>query len=127
MRYLHISFFYIIFAISKENRLITLKIKNNMKRITSVTELKKGDKIVRVTHLGEYEIIEFLCIHPYNEEYSLFLNQNKDGMPKFYNGRLKGEEWYLYDRKNDFNEVIDMRIELLNKHIEKLKTLKEKK
>ena len=96
-----------------------------MKRITSVTELKKGDKIVRVTHLGEYEIIEFLCIHPYNEEYSLFLNQNKDGMPKFYNDRLKGEEWYLYDRKNDFNEVIDMRIELLNRHIEKLKTLKE--
>ena len=46
-------------------------------------------------------------------------------MPKFYNGRLKGEEWYLYNRNNNFNEVIDMRIELLNKHINKLKTLKE--
>ena len=96
-----------------------------MKRITSITELNKGDKIVRVHHNGEYEIIEFLCIHPYNEEYSLFLNQNKDGMPKFYNGRLKGEEWYLYNRNNNFNEVIDMRIELLNRHIEKLKTLKK--
>ena len=68
--------------------------------------------------------IEFLCIHPYNEEYSLFLNQNKDGMPKFYNKRLKDEEWYLYDRKDNFNEEIDMRIELLNKHINELKSLK---
>ena len=97
-----------------------------MKRITDVSELKKGDKIVRVYHNGEYEIIEYLCPHPYNEEYSLFLNQNKDGMPKFYNNRLKGEEWYLYTRKNNFNEVIDMRIELLTKHINKLKEIKEK-
>lgn len=76
-----------------------------MKRITSITELKRGNKIVRVNHNGEYEIIEFLSIHPYNEEYSLFLNQNKDGMPKFYNKRLKDEEWYLYDRKDNFNEL----------------------
>ena len=96
-----------------------------MKRITSITELQRGNKIVRVRHNGEYEIIEFLCIHPYNEEYSLFINQNKDGMPKFYNKRLKGEEWYLYDGKDNFNEVIDMRIELLNKHINKLKSLKK--
>ena len=36
-----------------------------------------------------------------------------------------GEEWYLYDGKDNFNEVIDMRIELLNKHINKLKSLKK--
>ena len=96
-----------------------------MERITSITELKKGDKIARVYHNGEYQIIEYLCQHPYNSEYSLFLNQNKDGMPKFYNGRLKGEEWYLYEGSNDdFNKIIDMRIELLNKHIEKLKSIK---
>ena len=46
-------------------------------------------------------------------------------MPKFYNKRLKGEEWYLYNGNNNFNEVIDMRIELLNKHINKLKSLKK--
>jgi effector-binding domain-containing protein len=29
-----------------------------MKLITSVTELKKGDKIVKIYHNGEYEIVK---------------------------------------------------------------------
>lgn len=94
-----------------------------MKKITSISELKKGDKIAHVFGNGNYEIIEFLCIHPYNKEYSLFLNQNKDGMPKFYNNRLKGEDWYLYTSDN-FNDLIDLRIDKLGKMINKFNEIK---
>jgi len=43
------------------------------------------------------EILEFVCIHPHNSEYSIFLNSCEDGMPKFYNKRLEKENFYLYD------------------------------
>lgn len=68
-----------------------------MKRITNINQLKPGDKIFIVNQDGSLEILEFRELHPYHDDYSLFLNQNKDGMHKFYNKTLENEEYYLYD------------------------------
>ncbi len=82
-----------------------------MERITDISQLKTGDKIVRVWH-SQIQIIEFLCVHPHHKKYSLFLDENGNGMPKFYNPRLNEEEWYLFDNSyKNWEEVYCMKIE----------------
>lgn len=68
-----------------------------MKRITNINQLKPGNKIFTVNHDGSLEILEFREIHPHSDDYSLFLNENKDGMHKFFNKTLEDREYYLYD------------------------------
>lgn len=95
-----------------------------MKRITNISQLKAGDKIVRV-HGDMVIIMEFICIHPHNEEYSLFMDDNKDGAPKFYNKRLENEEWYLYTGDNaEWNEIYDIKIAWYERQIERIKNRK---
>ena len=91
-----------------------------MKRITSISELKKGDKIVCI--YGDRVIIrEFICIHPHNDKYSLFLDENYDGLPKFYNDHLLSEHWYHFNgSKEDWNEIVYKQIEWHNKELDKL-------
>ena len=59
-----------------------------MKRITEISQLTKGDVIVIIV---DHKIVkrEFVCVHPHNNKYSLFLNELQDGCPKFYNENLK--------------------------------------
>ena len=90
-----------------------------MKRITNISQLKAGDKIFRV-HGDELIIKEFICIHPHNEHYSIFLNDMEDGAPKFYNSRLESEEWYLYTG-NEWNEIYDAQIAWHQRQIERLR------
>ena len=60
-----------------------------MEKITKIEQLKAGDKIWTINRFtGDVDIMEFVCIHPHNPAYSIFLNENYDGMPKFYNQRL---------------------------------------
>ena len=91
-----------------------------MKRITDISELKQGDKIWRVKNDIDIEIIEFLCVHPYNKEYSLFINMNKDGMPKFYNRRLQDSEYYLYEKKSN-KDIEKERIRVASLRLKNLK------
>lgn len=72
-----------------------------MKRIINIYQLKPGDKIFTVNPDGSHEIMEFREIHPHDNGYSLFLNENKDGMHKFYNKTLEDEEYYLYDDSDE--------------------------
>lgn len=72
-----------------------------MKRITNINQLKPGNKIFTVNRDGLLEILEFREIHPNNDNYSLFLNENQDGMHKFFNKTLKGREYYLYDDSDE--------------------------
>lgn len=65
-------------------------------RITDINQLKQGDWIFTVQS-GKYELIMFREIHPTNPAYSLFMDNMKDGMPKFYNDDLKKQEYYRYD------------------------------
>lgn len=67
-----------------------------MERITDINQLKTGDKIIRFKRSGTYEILEFVCIHPDNDEYSVMLDSNLDGTPKFYNQVLKDAKYYRY-------------------------------
>lgn len=88
-----------------------------MKRITDISQLKKGDVIVSIYDDREIRR-EFLCIHPHNDKYSLFLNELQDGCEKFYNSYLKTSEWYLFTKsKEDYNEIDTMVIESLKKSI----------
>lgn len=96
-----------------------------MKRITDISQLKAGDKIFRV-YGGELIIKEFICIHPHNEHYSIFLNDFQDGAPKFYNPHLESEEWYLYTG-NEWNEIYDMQIAWHQRQIERLRDRKKSK
>lgn len=67
-------------------------------RVNSFDELKPGEKIWSINRNGSFEILEFVkTIEATFENYAIFLNMNKDGMPKFYEGRLKDEEWYRYE------------------------------
>ena len=72
-----------------------------MKRITNINQLKPGNKIFTVNRDGSLEILEFREIHPNNDNYSLFLNLNQDGMPKFFNKTLEDREYYLYDNSDE--------------------------
>lgn len=66
-------------------------------RVNSFSELKAGEKIWSINRNGSFEILEFVkTIDATLEKYSIFLNMSKDGIPKFYAGRLKDEEWYKY-------------------------------
>jgi len=70
-------------------------------QITNIEQLKKGDKIWIIGPDGLIKIMEFVCIHPHNPEYSIFLNSCYDGMPKFYNKRLSEEHFELYDGSDE--------------------------
>lgn len=72
-----------------------------MKRITNINQLKPGNKIFTVNRDGSLEILEFREIHPNNDNYSLFLNLNQDGMLKFFNKTLEDREYYLYDNSDE--------------------------
>ena len=67
-------------------------------RVNSFSELKPGEKIWSISRNGRFEIIEFVkIIEGTNENYSIFLNMAKNGMDKFYKGRLSDEKWYRYE------------------------------
>ena len=67
-------------------------------RVHSFSELKAGEQIWSITHSGTVEIIEFVkTFDKPLEKYAIFLNMSKDGIPKFYEDRLKNEKWYKYD------------------------------
>lgn len=88
-----------------------------MKRVTEISQLTKGDIIVTIV---DHKIVkrEFVCVHPHNDKYSLFLNELQDGCEKFYNSYLKTSEWYLFTKsKEDYNEIDTMVIESLKKSI----------
>ena len=72
-----------------------------MKRITNINQLKPGNKIFTVNSDGSLEILEFREVHPNNDNYSLFLNENQDGMHKFFNKTLEDREYYLYDTSDE--------------------------
>lgn len=96
-----------------------------MKRIKTISELKPGDIIWRIKNNIELQEIEFLCIHPHNENYSLFMDMNKDGLPKFYNERLETEVWYLYDDKNSRKDFLAERIKVLKVRLKNLEIRKK--
>ena len=67
-------------------------------RVNSFSELKEGDKIWSINGNGAFEIIQFVKLLDASVQgYAIFLNTNKDGIPKFYEERLKDEKWYKYD------------------------------
>lgn len=72
-----------------------------MKRITNISQLKPGNKVFTVNRDGSLEILEFREIHPNNDNYSLFLNENQDGTHKFFNKTLEDREYYLYDNSDE--------------------------
>lgn len=91
-----------------------------MKRITDITQLHPGERIVRVFE-NEVQILEFICLNPLNPYSSVMLDQNRDASPLFYNVRLHDEIWFLYDGSDDaWLEIIDMQIEACKRHIGRL-------
>ena len=67
-------------------------------RVHSFSELKVGEQIWSITHNGTVEIIEFVkTFDKPLDKFAVFLNMSKDGIPKFYEGRLKNEKWYKYE------------------------------
>ena len=67
-------------------------------RVHSFSELKSGEQIWSISRNGTVEIIEFVkTFDKPLEKYAIFLNMSKDGMPKFYEDRLKNEKWYKYE------------------------------
>jgi len=89
-----------------------------MKRITEISQLTKGDIIVTIV---DNKVVkrEFVCVHPHNDKYSIFLNELYDGCPKFYNETLKFNEWYLFtNSKEEWKELNAMIVEKLKKEID---------
>ena len=97
----------------------------HLKRITDISQLKKGDMIFNVS--GDVvTIFEFREIHPHNDAYSIMLNSNQDGAPKFYNKRLEEEEWYLYTDETPWDEIYQIVIDSLTTSIERYKEMMNK-
>lgn len=88
-----------------------------MKRVTEISQLTKGDIIVTIV---DHKVVkrEFVCVHPHNDKYSIFLDELHDGCPKFYNETLKINEWYLFtNSKEEWKELNAMIVEELKKAI----------
>nr|DAV79847.1 MAG TPA: hypothetical protein [Caudoviricetes sp.] len=88
-----------------------------MKRVTEINQLTKGDIIVAIV---DRKIVkrEFVCVHPHNDKYSIFLDELYDGCPKFYNDNLKLREWYLFtNSKEDLKELNAMMVKELKNSI----------
>ena len=89
-----------------------------MKRVTEINQLKKGDVIVAIVDLKIVKR-EFVCVHPHNDKYSIFLDELYDGCPKFYNDNLKSKEWYLFtNSKEDLKELNAMMVKELKNSID---------
>lgn len=87
-----------------------------MERITSVNQLSKGDRIAKIDG-NKVILLEFICIHPHNEKYSVMLDDNKDGVPKFWNEDLERQEWYKYTG-DQWIELHQIMAEQLRKQME---------
>ena len=88
-----------------------------MKRITEISQLTKSDVIVTIV---DHKIVkrEFVCVHPHNDKYSIFLDELHDGCPKFYNDNLKLKEWYLFtNSKEEWKKLNAMMVEELKNEI----------
>lgn len=88
-----------------------------MKRVTEINQLTKGDIIVAI---ADHKVVkrEFVCVHPHNDKYSIFLDELYDGCPKFYNDNLKIKEWYLFtNSKEDLKELNAMMVKELKNSI----------
>lgn len=88
-----------------------------MKRVIEISQLTKGDVIVTIV---DHKIVkrEFVCVHPHNDKYSIFLDELYDGCPKFYDDNLKFKEWYLFtNSKEDWKELNAMMVEDLKNAI----------
>ena len=94
-----------------------------MERITEIKQLKPGDKIWTInTFTGNVDIIEFVCEHPHNSEYSIFMDEKYDGMPKFYNKHLADAEYYRYEAsKKCWNRIYEAEIAWHKRRIGHLK------
>lgn len=88
-----------------------------MERITSVNQLSKGDRIAKIDG-NKVILLEFICIHPNNEKYSVMLDDNKDGAPKFWNEDLEHQEWYKYTSGDQWIELHQRMAEQLRKQME---------
>ena len=101
--------------------------KDKLEKVTDITQLRPGDKIISIGVTSE--ILEFLCIHPHNNNYSLFLNSDLDGTKKFYNDKLRNGNYYKYSDKwkvlvmketiNWYKEQVNFMEKLLHKREEK--------
>lgn len=96
-----------------------------MEKITKIEQLKAGDKIWTINcFTGHVDIMEFVCIHPHNPEYSIFLNENYDGMPKFYNKHLMDADYELYDSSDEcWNRIHQAEIDW---HLSKISNIKKR-
>lgn len=96
-------------------------------RVNSFSELKKGQKIWSINRNGMFEIIEFvMTIDSTLEKYSIFLNMSKDGMPKFYEGRLKDEKWYMYtDNPTTWYHIYSAQVKYYEEQARKYKEVAE--
>lgn len=88
-----------------------------MKRITEISQLTKGDIIVTIV---DHKIVkrEFVCVHPHNDKYSIFLDELYDGCPKFFNENLRFKNWYLFkNSEEERKELNAMMVEELKNSI----------
>lgn len=88
-----------------------------MKRVTEISQLTRGDIIVAIKDLKIVKR-EFVCAHPHNDKYSIFLDELYDGCPKFFNENLRFQDWYLFtNTEEDRKELYTMMVEELKNSI----------
>lgn len=88
-----------------------------MKRVTEISQLTKGDIIVTI---ADHKVVkrEFVCVHPHNDKYSIFLDELYDGCPKFFNENLRFKNWYLFkNSEEERKELNAMMVEELKNSI----------
>lgn len=96
-----------------------------MEKVTCIEQLKRGDKIFRIDRYGQLEIIEFLCIHPHNSGYSIFLDINQNPMKKFSDFVRATENWYFYNPEEKL-EIVKMQEKFYNQELIDLAKLRDK-
>lgn len=91
-----------------------------MRQITDIKQLKKGDRIATLCE-GKIKFLTYIQEHPYNSEYSLMMNADKD-CEKFYN-RLFGIDAYYYfsNSKEDWNDLYQLQIEWFERRINRIR------
>jgi hypothetical protein len=96
-------------------------------KIYGFASLKKGDKIWRIKNNGEWEIIEFVCtLSNTDDKYAIFLDMNRDGLPKKYVNEFN-ESWFKYSDTNlCWAQIYEAQAEYYEKELQYAKDMVKK-
>lgn len=92
-----------------------------MKQIHSFDELQPGQRIFCVEN-ERLVILKFLCKHPCNDNYALFLDENYEPIKKVYRSVMEENFWFIFEHTDDvWSYIYETKMEYHEKEFYRLR------